>query len=187
MAKASLVLPDGTQVSIEGNPEEVAKLLELYGGSASASKGRSGAAPKTKKNRTSKRSRASTSTAASDDDKIDHGAIVHALKECDEYESIEEQILDRTSQVDRALLPLYVAQEYVDEKLSLTSGDVAKITADLGIPLSQANASRTLSGTAARYVSGDKVRKKGRAVRYRLIRRGINYMKSVISGDGDAK
>ena len=31
MAKASIKLPDGTSVVIEGSPEEVAKLLSIYG------------------------------------------------------------------------------------------------------------------------------------------------------------
>lgn len=53
---------------------------------------------------------------------------------------------------------------------------------DLGVPVSQPNASKTLSGTAAKYVIGDRVRKKGQLVRYKLSRRGLQYMQSVISG-----
>ena len=182
MAKASLILPNGTEVAIEGTAEEVAKLLAIYNAQPAA-------VPPASSKKTRKKSRARHGTgstpSASAGEAIDHAAIVNALKNSDEYEAIEEQILDRTSQVDRVLLPLYVAHEYVDTAIGLTSGDVAKITAELGIPVAGPNASRTLSKTAARYVTGDKTRQKGRAVRYRLQRRGIQYMKSVIAGSGN--
>jgi hypothetical protein len=110
---------------------------------------------------------------------------VNLTKTCDEAESIEAQILDRTSQVDRTLLPLYVVHEHLGNKFGLSSGDVSKITTDLGVPISTANASGTLSGTAAKYVMGDKVRKRGQAVRYKLSRRGVQYMKAVIAGKSD--
>jgi hypothetical protein len=31
MAKASITLPDGTAVNIEGSPEEIARVMQLYG------------------------------------------------------------------------------------------------------------------------------------------------------------
>jgi hypothetical protein len=62
---------------------------------------------------------------------------------------------------------------------------VKKITTELGIPISQPNASRTLSGTASKYVIGDKVRVKGQPVRYKLSRRGVKYMKEVLAGNSN--
>jgi hypothetical protein len=38
MAKASIELPNGTAVNIEGTTEEIQRLLEFYGGQASAPK-----------------------------------------------------------------------------------------------------------------------------------------------------
>jgi len=107
------------------------------------------------------------------------------VKNCDEAESIENKILDKASQVNRTLLPLYIVHEHMDNAVALTSGDINKITTDLGIPIATPNASRTLSGTASRYVIGDQVRTKGQPVRYKLSHRGIQYIKSVITGVED--
>lgn len=73
--------------------------------------------------------------------------------------------------------------EHLNNAFGLTSGEVAKITTDLGIPISQPNASRTLSGTASKYVIGDKVKMKGQPVRYKLSRRGVKYIQEVLAGN----
>ncbi len=175
MAKASITLPNGTVVKIEGTPEEVQHLLEFY----------SSQPAETPRRRSSKKS-ASTKKAARKkevvSESVDYAAIVNLIKECEEAEAIEEQILDRASQVNRTLLPLYIVHEYLDNDHKLTSGEISKVTTDLGIPISQPNASRTLSGTASRYVIGDKVKKKGQPVRYKLSRRGVKYLKAVLEG-----
>jgi hypothetical protein len=180
MSKASIKLANGTSVQIEGTPEEVAKLLALYGGGKSVapdqtSLGRTRTIPKVKSPQATAGALAAT----------DLSQIINLIKTCDEAEAIESKILDKVSQVNRILLPLYVAHEYLDNTPSLTSGEVSQITTDLGIPVSQPNASRTLSGTASRYVIGDKVRKKGQAVRYKLSRRGLQYLKGVLDSKPD--
>jgi len=187
MAKASLKLANGTVVQIEGTTDEVQHLLQFYGSSmrhsvqvANKPAARSGAR-KAESGRTSSRHRA---------DEVGDGApnlseIVNLAKNCDEAEAIERQILDRASQVDRTLLPLYIVHEHLGNAFGLSSGEVSKITTDLGVPVSQPNASRTLSGTGAKYVIGDKVRKKGQAVRYKLSRRGLRYLKTVTGGKVD--
>lgn len=180
MAKASLKLPNGTLVTLEGPPEEIKQLLEAYSGaSTSNNSGQSARRPR----KSTPRARPKMGAAEKDDEgKPDLNAIVTLVKDCDEAEAIETQILDRTAQVDRALLALYIVHEYLDNAYGLTSGDVKKVTTDLGIPISQPNASRTLSGTASKYVIGDKVKVKGQAVRYKLSRRGVQYMKGVLTG-----
>lgn len=177
MAKATLTLTNGTSVVIEGSPEEVHHLLSLYGGDSPQS---------TTETRRRARKKSSPKKApvakARAGDQPDLADIVNLIKTCDEAESIEEQILDRASQVNRILLPLYVVHEYLDNAFGLTSGEVSKITTNLGVPVLAPNASRTLSSTASRYVVGDSVRKQGKPVRYKLHRRGARYFKSVISG-----
>ena len=113
---------------------------------------------------------------------VDHAKIVEKIKTCDEVDSIERKILSRSSQVNRTLLPLYIVHEYFTSGFGLSSGDIAKITTDLGIPIAVANASGTLSGKASKYVIGDSIRKKGGVVKYKLHKRGVDYMKSVIEG-----
>lgn len=174
MAKASLTLPNGTVVQVEGTAEEVQRLLEFYGGKP---------APAAKK-QTRKVTAKIAAERSVEKSAVDLAEIVNLAKDCDEADSIEKQILDRSSQVDRTLLPLYIVHEYLGNAFGLTSGEVSKVTTDLGIPISTPNASNTLSGTASRYVIGDKVKKRGQAVRYKLSRRGVQYMKAVLKGTG---
>lgn len=190
MAKASIALPNGTAINIDGTPEEIAILLALYGQDQVHPTGGKGGATgaKTPKIRRARSRKSSNdlghvaSTGRSELSSAQLTEIVNAVKSCAEAESIEKNILDKISQVNRTLLPLYTVHEYLDKKHGLTSGDISKITTQLGIPISQANASRTLSGTASRYVMSDSVRKKGTASRYTLSRRGQQYLKAVIAG-----
>lgn len=73
----------------------------------------------------------------------------------------------------------------MDNAHGLTSGDISQITKGLGIPIHVANVSNTLSKTASKYVMGDKVRKKGQPVGYKLSRRGLKYMQDVLKGTTD--
>ena len=171
MVKATLKLSNGTSVVIEGTPEEVRRLLSLFGGDSPQST--------TETRHPARKKAPAVKEEAGDQPEL--ADIVNLIKTCDEAESIEEQIRDRASQVNRILLPLYVVHEYLGNAVGLTSGEINKITTDLGIPVSQPNASKALSGTALRYVIGDSVRKKGRPVRYKLHRRGVQYLKSVIA------
>ena len=102
MAKANLKLPNGTVVTLEGTPEEVKHLLELYGGGgqpASKPASRGGGAKRSKA-----RGRTAKSIEDKQDGKPDLSEIVTLVKDCEEAEAIETQILDRTAQVDRTLL-----------------------------------------------------------------------------------
>lgn len=188
MAKAALTLPNGTAVQIEGTVDEVRALLSHYGASGPPT------APASHRKRTDNvdepRSKSIHKTRQSGGGKSgdampDLAEIVNLAKTCDEAEQIEAQILDRTSAIDRTLLPIYLVHKYLDGACALTSGEISKITTDLGVPISQPNASTALSGTASKYVIGDKVRKRGQAVRYKLARRGLKYMEAVIGGKSD--
>src|SRR5690606_22455224 len=138
-------------------------LLSFYEGG----KNQSSAPPKKRKTKGSG-SKKSPSPKPDASDGVDITEIVNLVKSCDEAEDIEERILDRSSQVDRVLLPLYIVHEYLDNAYALSSGDVTAVTTQLSVPVAQPNASRTLSGTASKYVIGDSARKKGSVVRYKL-------------------
>jgi len=77
---------------------------------------------------------------------------------------------------------MYIVFEHMSNDYALTSGQISRVTNELGVPVQQPNASKTLSGAAAKYVIGDTVRKNGQAVRYKLSRRGHAYLKEVIKG-----
>lgn len=183
MPKATLTLPSGAVVILEGTPEEVHRLLEMCSGQAvAAAEGHDPKRYRPKPPKTPPPSVSSGDTGAPD-----LNDIVNLVKNCDESEAIEKNILDRASTVDRVLLPLYVVHEHKANRFGLTSGEISRITTELGVRVTQPNASIALADSASRYVIGDKVRKKGQPVRYRLSRRGLQYIKSVIRGTGDGQ
>lgn len=49
MAKADMVLPDGTKVTIDGSADDITKVLSALGSGASASDGRKSGAPRRRK------------------------------------------------------------------------------------------------------------------------------------------
>ena len=97
-------------------------------------------------------------------------------------QSIEKHILDQTDRLARVLLPMYIVFEHMNNAHGLTSGQINKVTVQLGVPVKQPNVSNTLSGAASKYIIGDTVRKAGQAVKYKLSRRGHTYLKEVITG-----
>lgn len=177
MAKANMTLPDGTVVTIEGNVEEIQKILSIHRPAAEATQIR-------KVRKVSQKQ--SVAASVEDSSEITNlFEIVNAIKNSDEAPNIESNILDRTSMVDRVLLPLYISNKHFHDKIKLTSGEISKVLSDLGINVHIANISNTLSNSAAKYVMGDKMKKQGQAVRYKLSRRGLQYLESIIRGKAD--
>ena len=176
MAKASLTLPDGTRVIVEGSPEEIQKIISLHRPTPTE-------VEETKP--TSKRHIQNKKEKVSGKEETDLPSLVNAAKSCKEFDQIEANILDRSSVVDRLLLPLYIAHEYVSEQLALTSGEIAKFLSQFSVNIAQPNIAKNLSSTASRYVIGDTIREKGKPVRYRISRKGLTYLKSVIKGKSD--
>ena len=176
-----------TSITVDGTIEEIKHLLDYYGGHQSrAPQAPVAPAPKKLKTRLAKDAPAPPSGDA-DSAATPLTEIVNLVKNCDEAEKIEKQILDRTSQVNRTLLPLYIVHEHLHNAHALTTGEIGKVTADLGIPVQQANVSHVLTGSASRYVMGDRVRVKGQAVRYKLSRRGLKYLQAIIEGKKDGE
>jgi hypothetical protein len=178
MPKASLTLDNGTVVTIEGSASEVQELLAFYGS----------AVPKVVdgKSHQSRKApvvpRQSPNSTVEDGEEIDLMAIVNYVRSCDEAEGIETKILDQTDQLARVLLPMYIVYEHMNNAHGLTSGQINKVTVQLGVPVKRPNVSKTLAGSAAKYVIGDSVRKSGQAVKYKLSRRGHSYLKEIITG-----
>jgi hypothetical protein len=177
MPKATFKLTNGTTVTIDGTPQEIKELLSYYetkeGGGAQ--KGKPKIAQTLKPESGSEKQQAETTFDLMD--------IVNKVKECDEAEAIEREILDKSSQVNRTLLPFYIVHKYMNNAFRLTSGDISKITKELGVPILGPNASKTLTVSAKRYVIADAPKKKGRPIKYRLSRPGVKYMKGIIGMD----
>ena len=178
MAKAHLTLPNGTTVTIEGTPEEVHRLLALAtDGPPSGTDKKPTRAPAGRK-ATTRTAQAANKTAKASP--TDLAVVVNLIKTCDEAEVIETNILDRPSRVDRVLLPLYVLKKHTQDTSGLTSGEIGKITKELGVPVSTPSTSAALAGPASKYVMGDKVRKKGETVHYTISHRGVTYLEKVL-------
>ncbi len=169
MPVAKIDLPDGTKVEIEGSVEEITKVVALYGQRPSKSSGPTQA----------RRSEAPDSEVSSGP--VDIPKIVELIKDSEESAIIDQRILDARDVMNRVLLPLYVVNKYIDPMMGLTSGEIAKVTDQLGVKVAISNASKTLSGSAKAYVTGDAVRKRGAAVRYRLTRRGVQRMEELLA------
>ena len=176
MAKAKFTLPSGTVVELDGAAEDIKDLLDHYGGTNPSRTGTRKATPSRKK-------APKKTSPPSNDDKVDLAMIVNQIKNSDEAEAIEEHILDQKSQLNRVLLPLYIVHEQMGNAFGLTSGDINKISIELGVPIKIQNVSSTLSGDGSKYVMGDKVREKGKAVHYRLNRRGVKSLQKVLAGN----
>ena len=171
MPKASLTLENGTVVTIEGTASEVHELLSFYGTERHILQlelaGPLGCYLGDERGWNAENSPARYRCR---------------VKACDEAENIESRILDQTDQLPRVLLPMYMVYEHMSNAHGLTSGQISKVTTQLGVPVKQPNVSKILAGAAAKYIIGDAVRKNGQAVRYKLSRRGHAYLKEIISG-----
>lgn len=182
MAKATLTLPSGTSVVIEGTVEEVQQLLEANSAITAAS-----AKPARKSTKRPQRKSVSGEKrpSSTNQPKVDVSAVVNAIKNSDDWDAIEEKVLNKSSQLGRLLLPLYAAKKYLNLDIGLSSGDIARTTRELSVPLSTSNASKALSGAASKYVIGDAVRKQGNMVRYALHKRGVDYFESLLAAEPD--
>jgi hypothetical protein len=107
--------------------------------------------------------------------------IVEKIKDSEESEMIEKTILDRSSRIDKILLPLYIAKKHFTNKITLTTGDISKILRELGFAFSLSNIAHAVAGPAKSYVMGDRARKRGAATKYTITRKGTDYMTEVIT------
>lgn len=172
MAKSTIKLENGTTITVEGTVEEVTKLLAVYGGSVKSNPEES--------THSSKPKPTTTSTTRSPENIVDTVALVNATKNADDLEEIEKNILDKASQVDRVLLPIFIADREFGADVSLTSNDIYKFLKEFGISMALPNVSKTLSGTAMKYVIGDSARKKGASTSYKISRKGKQYIEQVL-------
>ena len=124
--------------------------------------------------------RSTPSSRNSKPTKLDVNSLATLAKECDEFEIIEKKIFDVRSRLNKVLFPLYVSEKLSKDKPALTSGEISAVLNVFRIKVSQPNCAVVLSGEASKYVSGDKVRRKGQPVRYRILRRGIQLIDSVL-------
>ncbi|MEL6567136.1 MAG: hypothetical protein AAFQ22_01880 [Pseudomonadota bacterium] len=180
MPTANIELPDGTTIKIEGDVDEIAKITALYRNAppqavspvqshaeATPSKGAQLADPQDK--------------LSWPEEGVDIPQLVAMIKDCDEAELIEDKILDKSDVLPRVILPFYIGEKYFTGDTLLTSGDIEKITDQLGVKVPISSASRALSDKGKSYLSANVVRKKGSVVKYKINRRGMKYLEEVLN------
>lgn len=184
MLKASFTLPNGTIVAVEGSPDEVKGLLDYYSSGATIHP-RKAPLPKTPK---SENRKAPPPAAEATPDKL--AQIVNLIKTCPEADSIEQNILSKSNEANRAILPLYIIHQHLDNAFGLTTIEISKVTAELGpkVRIKRQNVLRALArSSASKYVLSDTTSKVGTASRYTLNDRGVKHIKLVLAGEPKQK
>jgi len=171
MVKASINLKSGATVQIEGTVEEVRQLMQFYDGNAPT-------APEVHVKRShQEKLRSNVNTESS---QVDCEQIANNLKQCEKMELFESKILDKPGGVNSVLLPLYFIHLYGNGEPALTSGDIRKVLAKLGIDMSLSGVSHVLSGRGAKYVIGTKSTGASHAVNYKISRLGVKYLEDEV-------
>jgi len=175
MAKSTIKLANGSVITVEGTAEEVAKVMSLYvQGHSTSEESETAKAMKSKPFKL-------MAKEAPKDQEVDILELVNLTKDADDFDQIEKNILDQASQVDRVLLPLFVANRENSNSSPLTSNDIYKFLKEFGINMALPNISKTLSKTAIKYVMAGSARKKGVATSYRISRKGKQHIDQIIS------
>lgn len=180
MVKSIIKLPDGTTIAIEGSPEELKKVLSVYQNQNTSNEGEEGTPVPGSRKKTNKSSIYPKAIEEKSNKKDIIVELVNAIKNANDMDEIEKKILDKASQVDRVILPLFIMGRDFDDQISLTSNDIYKVLKELGISMALPNISKTLRGTALKYVIADKVTKKGESTPYKISRKGEQYIKNTL-------
>jgi len=177
MADANIKLANGTDITISGTAEEIAKIMVLYNQEQTT------LAPRPVNNSIRSTSKPSAKKQLpSSDDGINLASIINTIKDCEEAEIIETKILDIANTMNRALMCLYINARYFASSPAMTTGDISQILKQLGVPVATANISNTIMRKAKSYIMYDGVRTKGAKIRYSLNRRGIQYFEDLLEG-----
>jgi hypothetical protein len=173
MPKATITLSNGTIITIDGSLDEVDRLIKIYKSDNSTNSTAEAKKPSLK----SEEKKVRTNSAKTH---VDILKIINTMRECDQAENIEKYILDKSNELNRVLLPLYVMAKYHNDETGLTTSEISKVTVKLGVKVSRQNSLRALKFTGPKYIFTDA--EQSRFPRYRLNRRGIQYMEKLLIG-----
>ena len=123
---------------------------------------------------------ASTEAESPEAVKVDVAGIVARIQDADNFADIEKNILNKPAQLPRVLL----VSQYADDNGhdSITTGDIEAITDQLGMKITQPNASKCV-GKNRKYFTAGSVRKKGAKVPYKINRQGKIALEKLIAGE----
>ncbi len=109
--------------------------------------------------------------------------IVKKIKNCNESDQIEKEILDKTFSHGRILLPFYICYKYFPDH-GLTTGDIEKVTSELRVKVQTPNVSKAIADSLHKYLEGNSTRIKGKPVLYRLNRKGAKFFELLLNSNG---
>ena len=107
--------------------------------------------------------------------------IVSAIKDADDYDEIEKNILNKSAQLPRVLLCLHYAAQ-VSGPDALTTGQIAYIAHQLDVGIKAPNVNKTIRKNS-KYFASDAARRPGAKVPYRLNRRGKDAYAKAVKGE----
>jgi hypothetical protein len=107
--------------------------------------------------------------------------IIASINDAENYDEIAKKVLDRSDRTARILLCYYFAERH-PTKPALTTTDVERITSQLGVKIAQPNVAKVIRQGAGKYLTADRVRRKGIPVLYQINRRGIAAFERVVAG-----
>jgi hypothetical protein len=185
MAKATFLLPNGTNVTVEGTVEEIQRLFELYSGSNSSSVPQKTTEPSSTDVQKTMHPLPQPVSSMPKKEKAEESDIiqvVNVIKTCDLADAIEKYVLDQTNEANRALLPLFIVYEYFENAFGLTTTEISKITIELAAKVSRQNSLRALKFSVSGFVT-----KVGKPPRYTINRRGVAHFRALLAGTNDSQ
>ena len=109
-------------------------------------------------------------------------SITNKAGDCDESDKIQSNILDQKGMNVKILLSFYVSYKYF-KNAWLTTGDIEKITSNLGVRIAVSNVSNKIKSNLRQYLESGSVRRLGLPTPYRLNRNGVKYFESLLGAD----
>lgn len=105
--------------------------------------------------------------------------IVNKIGDCEESEQLKSKILDVRNQEAKLLLCFFISYKYFSNQW-LNSGDIEKITSELGVKIDKRNITNKLK-EIRQYLESGATRKKGQATPYRLNRKGVTRFGEILN------
>lgn len=104
--------------------------------------------------------------------------IANKVADCDENQKIQSNVLDKRDMEGKILLCFYISYKYFGNAW-LTTGDIEKITTDLGVKIDARNVTNKMK-ELRQFLESGAVRKKGQPTPYRLNRNGMKRFQDIL-------
>ena len=114
-----------------------------------------------------------------DDTNVDAVRVSNAINDTENHAQIEKNILNKGNRLNKILMAFHFAHDCGYKEL--TTGDVEKITDQVGIKISKSSASHCISDNR-KFFSAGAARQQGAIIPYKLNRQGEIEYQSIFAG-----